>query len=82
MFIAFQPLEPPEDKEGAPGIIHSLFLQSFSIQRITAISSGAISHLHKILDPNTPTATIHFPSLPAKQTPFVKSVPPGGGFFL
>lgn len=35
-------------------------LQSFSIQWITAISSGAISHLHKILGPNTPIATFIF----------------------
>lgn len=82
MFTASQPLESPEKEDAAPGIIHSLFLQSFSIQWITAIRSGAISHLHKILDPNTPIDTINFRSLPAKQTPFLKSVPYGYCCFL
>lgn len=48
----------------------STLLKSFTIQRIIAISSETVSHLNKILDPNTLTTTINFLGFPVKQTLF------------
>lgn len=48
----------------------STLLKSFTIQRIIAISSETVSHLNKILDPNTLTTTINFLGFPIKQTLF------------